>query len=77
MNLGKVFKTERERLGVSRTEMAKRLGLTVSALWKIEAGKTQPKSGTIKKFCDDALIPLAYFYSCAMEREDYIAHDII
>lgn len=72
MNIGKVFKTERERLGISRPEMAKRLKMTASALWKIEAGKTVPKHATIENFCRNACVSLAYVYMSAMERNDFL-----
>lgn len=71
MNLGKTFKTERERLGVSRPEMAKRLGLTASALWKIEAGRTQPKQVTIEKFCLCVGVSLGYVIIMSLGKEDF------
>lgn len=72
MNFGKAFRTEREKQNVSQRDMAKRLGLTPSALWKIEANKTTPKWKTIGKFIAEMHIPVAYFYSLAMDLEDYI-----
>jgi len=71
MNFGKVFKKERERLGVTQKEMAKMLGLTTSALWKIEAGRNVPKESTIVKLCKVAFIPIAYFYKQATTLRDY------
>ena len=59
MDFGKVFKNEREILGISRQEMASRLGLTTAALWKIEAGRTQPKWSTIRRFIGEMHIPTA------------------
>jgi transcriptional regulator with XRE-family HTH domain len=71
MDYGKVFKKQREKMGISQREMAKKLGLTPSALWKIESGRNVPKEGTIVKLCSVAFIPLAYFYKEATTLRDY------
>ena len=71
MDYGKVFKKQREKMGISQREMAKKLGLTPSALWKIESGRNVPKEGTIVKLCSVAFIPLAYFYKEATTLSDY------
>ena len=71
MNIGRVFKQERERIGITQREMAKRLGLTTSALWKIEANRNWPKPSTIEMFCRVVCIPLAYFYIHAVSPEDF------
>ena len=52
--------------------MAARLGMTPTALWKIEAGKTFPKWKTMHKFMAEMHVPVAYFFSKAMDLEDYI-----
>lgn len=72
MNIGKAFRTVRENQHISRPSMAKQLGLTPSALWKIEAGASHPKWDTVHKFIAVMHIPVAYFYSLAMDLEDYI-----
>lgn len=51
--------------------MAKKLGLTPAALWKIEAGRNVPKESTIVKLCQAAFIPIAYFYKQATTLRDY------
>lgn len=71
MDYGKVFKKEREKLDLSQREMAKRLGVTPAALWKIESGRTTPKQETIMKLCSVAVIPLAYFYQRALTLDDF------
>jgi len=71
MDYGKVFKTQREQLKLSQREMAKKLGLTPAALWKIEAGRNVPKESTIVKLCKVAFIPMAYFYQQATTLRDY------
>lgn len=71
MNLGKAFKTIREELGLTRPQVAGAIGLTSSALWKIEAGKTNPKEGTVAKFCYRYKVPLARLYTLAFEKKDF------
>ena len=71
MDYGKVFKKQREKMGISQREMAKKLGLTPSALWKIEAGRNTPKQKTIDELCRVAKIPIAYFYQQATTIKDY------
>lgn len=71
MNYGKAFKEIREEKGLSRTEVAKRIGCTPSALSKIENGRTVPKEITIRKFCAFIYVPVAYFYNRAFTIEDY------
>ena len=72
MNIGKAMQTIREELGLSRPEMAERLGCSKTAVWKIENGKVWPKWKTIHKFIAEAHIPVSYFFSKAMDLEDYI-----
>lgn len=72
MRIGKAFKNIREESGIKQREMAARLGMTPTALWKIEAGKTSPKWKTMQKFIAEMHVPVAYFFSKAMDLEDYI-----
>lgn len=71
MNYGKAMQTLREENKLSRREMAEKLGVTPSALWKIEAGKTTPKSATIRVFCFSLKVPVARLYTLAFERADF------
>ena len=72
MNIGKAMQTIREEINLSRREMADRLGINPSGLWRIENGKVWPKWKTIHKFIAEAHVPVAYFFSKAMDLEDYI-----
>lgn len=72
MKIGKAFKDIREESGIKQREMAARLGMTPTALWKIENGKTFPKWKTMHKFMAEMHVPVAYFFSKAMDLEDYI-----
>lgn len=72
MDYGKVFKEIRQASNTSRPQMARDLGITASALWKIEHGKASPKKETVSRFCRLTGITLAYFYISSLEREDFI-----
>ena len=61
----------RESGDKSRSEVARSLGITNGALWKIEHGKTQPKQKTIENFCKEFGIPLARFYCLSFDAEDF------
>ena len=63
--------TIREECGLSRQEMAQKLGCTPTSIWKIENGKVTPKQSTIAKFCVTTATPLAYFYNRAFTAEDF------
>ena len=71
MDYGKVFKEIRQASNTSRPQMANDLGITASALWKIEHGKASPKKETISRFCRISGIPIAYFYIRCLEKEDF------
>lgn len=75
MDLGKTIKELRQNAGLGQKELAKRLGLTVAALWKVENGRSVPKQGTIKKVCGFFHIPPAYFYHKSLSFEDYLFPD--
>lgn len=72
MDFGKTTKALRLQQCLSQKEMAQKLGITVAALWKIEAGKTVPKAKTIEAICSVINIPTAYFYHKSFTIEDYI-----
>lgn len=71
MNYGKAFRELREEKGLSRAEIANRIGCTPSALSKIESGKVRPKEKTIEKFCVMTSTQIARFYTLALTREDF------
>jgi len=66
------MKELRELGQISRAKMAKDLCITESALWKIENGRTQPKSSTIDRFCEYMIIPKAYLYHKSFDDEDFL-----
>ena len=72
MNYAKAFRELREEAQMTRPAMARSIGATPTALWKIEHGRTVPKPKTIEALCRLLHIPPAYFYQLAMTIEDYI-----
>ena len=71
MRIGVTMKRIREERNVSRVELAKELGVTPSALSKIEREKVCPKNATIERFCKVFNLPLAYVYQQSFTIEDY------
>lgn len=71
MDIGKAIKNIRESAGISRPELAKEIGVTPGALWKIEAGKTRAKDATIAKICDRFSVPLARLICMSFTAEDF------
>lgn len=71
MNIGKAFLEIREETGLSRRELAEKLGCTPTSLWKIENGRVSPKKSTIDKLCALLGVPLAYFYNKSFTAEDF------
>lgn len=72
MNYAKAFKEIRDEVQMTRPALARSIGLTPTALWKIEHNRTLPKQKTIVALCRLVHVPLAYFYQHAMTIEDYI-----
>lgn len=72
MNYAKAFRELREEVQMTRPDLARSIGATPTALWKIEHGRTVPKPKTIIALCRLLHVPLAYFYQHAMTIEDYI-----
>lgn len=71
MNIGKVFKQARQGRELPLKIMSSRLGLTPSALWKIEVGQSWPKPKTIDAFSRETGIPIARIYIESLEPTDY------
>ena len=65
------MKAIREEQKLSTREMATNLGITPSALWRIENGKVWPKPATVEKFCAVTLTPSAFLYTKALEAKDF------
>ncbi len=71
MNIGQVFLKARQKEKVTLKAMSSKLGLTPSALWKIEVGQSWPKPKTIDAFSRETGIPIARIYIESLEPSDY------
>lgn len=71
MNIGLTMKRIRENHAMSQRMMAHMLGITATALWKIENGKSNPKMSTVEKFCKKLEIPLALIMVESIEPSDF------
>jgi transcriptional regulator with XRE-family HTH domain len=71
MNIGQVFLKARQKDKVTLKAMSSKLGLTPSALWKIEVGQSWPKPKTIDAFSRETGIPIARIYIESLEPSDY------
>lgn len=71
MNIGKVMKDLRESKKIPQKVLAANLGITRTALWKIENGKCYPKRDTILSFCHEMAITPAYLYIRSIDEDDF------
>lgn len=71
MNIGNVFKKFREGKGITQRSMAKALGITPTALYKIESGRNCPKQKTIEAFQMVSGYKTARLYVESFEPQDY------
>lgn len=73
MNPGKVFKKVRQQSGDSLRAFAARLGVSKSALSKIERGTNPPNPKTIKKFLAFSGYSVVRFCIESFEEGDFYA----
>lgn len=71
MEIGNTMRTMREERGMKLSALAKELGITRSALWKIETKKSEPKASTVKRFCQYMKCPIAFLYISSMSILDF------
>lgn len=72
MNIGRLFKAERERLGLSQRAFAPLIGVTQTGLSKIESGKNWPTRATIDNFCRYTKTSRAQIYIESLEPIDFM-----
>src|SRR5690242_16139986 len=50
--IGERIQKAREKMGINQSELARRTGLTPSAVWQIEREERVPSSETLNKLCE-------------------------
>lgn len=71
---GKRIRSLREKLDMTRQELAERIGLSVQALKKIELGMNGTKIDTLVEFADFFHTSLDYLV-CGVQRDSHIGLD--
>lgn len=74
MNIGKAMQIIREENGLSRPELAKKLGCTPTSIWKIENNRVVPKKATIYAFCIATKTAIARLYILSLEAHDFLTY---
>ena len=72
MNIGKAMKEIREERKLSSWDVATQLGITPSALWRIENGKVWPKKSTVDRFCFVLKLQPARLILRSISEEDFL-----
>ena len=67
MNLGRSIKMCRTSRGLSQEELARKIGLSVSYVSLIEAGKRDPAMSTVEEIADALGVPLSLLTFLAAE----------
>lgn len=62
MSLGSRIKERRERLKISRSELANKIGITLSAISNYENGVSSPRTDTLIKLCSVLDCDTNYLY---------------
>ena len=70
MDLISIIKKQREKKGLSRTQLAHAAGLSPAAISLIESGKKSPTLTTLEKISSALEIPLPILTFLALETED-------
>jgi transcriptional regulator with XRE-family HTH domain len=70
MNIGEAIKEMRTDRGLSQKELAKRAGISATAVCNIEKGHSFPSKETIKAICDAIGIPVSWLLFSSITEED-------
>lgn len=74
MQIGKAMRRLRKAENIKQKVMARKMGISASALVAIESGKWNPKFSTIDKFCEVLNIPRVQLVLEALGWEDMPAY---
>jgi len=72
LDLGIRLRFVRESAGLSQRQLAKKAGITNSTISLIEANRTNPSIGALKRVLDAIPIGIAEFFSVGIEEDDSI-----
>jgi len=70
MNIGAGIKLIRKNLGMQQSQLARRSGITQTALSLIETGAQKPSHNTVRKICDTLNISESLIYIISIEESD-------
>lgn len=70
MNIGQAIRNLRSKQGMTQTELARRVGVSVNAVSAWETGKTFPPKDTIKRICEALGVPTSYLLISTLEEKD-------
>ncbi|MHB1004079.1 MAG: helix-turn-helix domain-containing protein [Chloroflexota bacterium] len=57
MTIGQMIRTTRERKVLGQNELARKAGISINTLYRIEAGMHKPRPATIRKIAEALGIP--------------------
>lgn len=70
MDLGNAIKTLRKEKKITRTDLAKRSNISITALYNIENNLSLPTKDTLDKLCDGLGIPVSYLMFFSITEDD-------
>ncbi|MCR9965446.1 MULTISPECIES: helix-turn-helix domain-containing protein [Vibrio harveyi group] len=70
MNIGKALSLCRTQKGMTKTQLSKAAGVSISYLTLLEQGKRDPNLSTINQICKAMSVPTSIFMFLASDAED-------
>ena len=74
MNLGESIKTIRKAQGITRKDLAAVAGISMTALYNIETGRSLPSMSTLQRLAQAFGVPMAYLLVFSVTEDD-VAED--
>lgn len=74
MNVGDRIRERREKIGLTQTELARRLGIDKGTVWRWEAGRTSPQRGQLQRVAAMLGVTPAWLAGSQPEAADAPAH---
>lgn len=70
MNIGRALSLCRTQKGMTKTQLSKAAGVSISYLTLLEQGKRDPNLSTINQICKALNVPMSIFMFLASDSED-------